>query len=186
MATPGVIIGLYSRAPQSGKSTVAGILDREFGVSTRSFAAPLKRMVVDLMTTAGIGPEEVGRLMHEGKEEPIPELGGASFRYLAQTLGTDWGRKLIHNDLWVNAALSARLPRFTVIDDVRFPNEAAAIRAKGGVLWLVENPRVSLMTSHASEGQLDGYDFDDVITNDGDLSKLRLAVVEAFHSAQGR
>lgn len=176
-----LIIGLYSPAPQSGKSTVAGILESRYRFSTRSFAAALKRMVIDLLTSAGYSPQEVGHFIAAGKEEPIPALGNVSFRYLCQTIGTEWGRNMIDNDLWVNLLVrNPNLPDLLVIDDVRFPNEFAAIRAEGGQVWRVTRPSGVIVTAHGSEGLLDGHAFDEEIVNDGDMAALEARVVSAL------
>jgi hypothetical protein len=60
-----------------------------------------------------------------------------------------------------------------VVDDVRFPNEAAIVRRLGGELWRVERPGTERGTSHASEGELDDYPlFDRRVVNDGSLLQL--------------
>lgn len=178
-----LIIGLYSPAPQSGKSTVAGILEGQFGFSTRSFASALKRMVIDLLVTAGYSPEEVGHFMAAGKEEPIPALGNVSFRYLCQTIGTEWGRNLISNNLWVDLLVrNPNLPNLLVIDDVRFPNEFDAIRSEGGQVWRISRPSGVVQTSHVSEGLLEGYPFDEEIVNDSDVTDLGSRVASALAS----
>lgn len=168
-----MLIGLYSPAQQSGKSTVAGYLNREYGFETRGFALALKRMVIDLMNSAGLTPEQIGFYMDLGKEDPIPELGDKSFRYLTQTVGTEWGRTLIDKDLWVKLIVNnPKRPDLLVIDDVRFPNEYEAIRAQGGQVWKVYRPGVTPTTDHPSEGLLEGFEFDATIVNDGTLSDL--------------
>lgn len=167
------LIGLYSPAPQSGKSTVATQLALMGNFSLFSFALPIKRMVVEVLNAAGYNSSEIGYFMAEGKEEPIERVGGASFRYLAQTIGTEWGRNMVENDLWVNLLLNnPNLPTYTVIDDVRFANEYNAIRAKGGEVWRIRRPSGFVSTAHVSEGQLDGMTFDYEITNDGSYADL--------------
>jgi hypothetical protein len=179
-----MMIGLYSPAQQSGKSTVAGILGRNYGFETRGFALALKRMVIDLMTSAGLTPEQVGFYMDLGKEDPIPELGGKSFRYLTQTLGTDWGRTLVAKDLWRDIVVKAgNRPNLLVVDDVRFPNEFEAIREGGGQIWRIVRPGVVPTSDHPSEGLLENHEFDEVITNDGDIADLEAKVTAAFEAA---
>lgn len=39
------------------------------------------------------------------KEQPIPQLGGKSFRRLAQTLGTEWGRNCVGDSIWCDIVL---------------------------------------------------------------------------------
>lgn len=181
MATEQMIIGLYSPAQQSGKSTVAGYLTREYGFETRGFSLALKRMVIDLMNSAGITPEQIGFYMDRGKEDPIPELGDNSFRMLCQTIGTDWGRTLVDKDLWVKIVVSnPQRPDLLVIDDVRFPNEYEAIRAEGGQVWKVYRPGVVPISDHPSEGLLEGFEFDATIENGGTISDLERAAEVAL------
>jgi hypothetical protein len=98
-----------------------------------------------------------------------------------QTLGTEWGRALAP-DFWVEAwkraierdALHASADGETVlivVDDVRFPNEVAAIREMGGSIARIERPGAGLAGSegdHASEGQ-DLGEADMPIVNDGEI-----------------
>lgn len=61
--------------------------------------------------------------------------GGATPRSLMQMIGTDWGRKMIREDLWVDLwrrAVAATPEDATiVIDDCRFPNERTECLAQG-------------------------------------------------------
>lgn len=82
-------------------------------------------------------------------------------------------------DHWVNRAVSAAelveqgggIPVFT---DVRFPNEAEAIRAHGGIIVRLECPSNlrkarlggKLPPEHISETALDDYKFDFLVTTD--------------------
>ena len=175
------LIGLYSPAPQSGKSTVARVMADD-GFGTRSFATPIKRMAVELLASAGFTPEEMGHFMEAGKEEGIPALGNVSFRYLCQTLGTEWGRNQITHNLWVDLLLNnPDLPHLVVIDDVRFPNEIAAIQQRGGEVWRITRPEGFIQTEHMSEGLLDSYAFDYEIVNAGTQHDLKLAVLDGLH-----
>lgn len=176
-----MIIGLYSPAQQSGKSTVSQILQTRYGFENRGFATALKRMVADLFYSAGFTPDEIGRYMDTEKETPIPQFGGKSFRFMAQTLGTEWGRHLISRDLWVDLVLLAKnRPNLLVIDDVRFPNEFHAIKAEGGQVWRIFRPGQLPTSDHPSEGLLEGFEFDEKITNGGTFEELEAAVTAAL------
>lgn len=177
--TEHMLIGLYSPEPQSGKSTVAALLQDKHGFTTKSFAAPIKRMVTDLLYSNGIDPELVTDYMGHKKEETIPEIG-ASFRYLAQTLGTEWGRNLVSSNIWVDAAMGTLEDRLVVFDDVRFPNEYKAIREEGGQVWRITRTGTGTRTKHGSEGLLEGEEFDEEINNDGTLLSLVNAVDRAL------
>lgn len=109
----------------AGKTDSARYLIREHRFERVSFAAPLKQMLAVLGY-----PEPPNQA---AKEEIIPDLG-VSWRHMAQTLGTEWGRKLIHPDIWAmrTREFMRANPSNYVIDDLRFENEAAAIRSLGG------------------------------------------------------
>ena len=165
------LIGLYSPAPGCGKSTVANMLTEHQCVS---FAAPLKRVVSHMLNSLGL---EGVHYAYVDKEAIIPKIG-VSARHMMQTLGTEWGRACIHPDFWVMIA-RAEAQRImadggsVVIDDVRFPNEAAMIRDLGGELWRIDRPGVTYNGSHESEGGLEDITPDRVIVNDGTITQLK-------------
>jgi hypothetical protein len=110
-------------------------------------------------------------------------------RHLLRTLGTEWGRQLVHPDLWValtlrSIGLDHILNRKTVfaICGTRFPNEAAAIRYIGGEVWWVDRPDLPPPASpaHVSDQMLGRDDCDRVLVNRGTLDDLRRTVVSAF------
>jgi hypothetical protein len=178
------LIGLYSPAPQSGKTTIASYLHAA-GYQRVSFAAPLKRLAVLLLTELGLPEHEAMRLVHKDKEEIIPSLRTTA-RHMLQTLGTEYGRNCIHPHIWVMCA-EAQITTLmaeegcVVVDDCRFPNEAALIRRLGGELWRVERPGITRDTEHTSEGSLDDYPlFDRRIVNDGTLVDLYDQVSETL------
>lgn len=174
-----MLIGLTGLAG-SGKSEVANTLIRDFGFTRHRFSAPLKNMTRHLLREIGHCEDDVERMI-EGdlKEAPHPELG-VSPRHLMVTLGTEWGRDAVHPDLWVRIWAASLPQRADVVaEDVRFPNEVAGIRERGGVIWKVERPGL-VSSGHVSE-QLEVTP-DLTIENTGTLADLRLrvAVAHAF------
>lgn len=132
----------------AGKSTAAMHLVKSRGFERVRFAGPLKAM----MAALGLTPAEIDG---DRKELPCELLGGETPRYAMQTLGTEWGRNLIDSNLWIRAWRAAvdRLPagQPVVVDDCRFPNEAAAIQAVGGFLVKIERPGAGTASVHESE-----------------------------------
>ena len=59
-----------------------------------------------------------------------------------------------------------------IITDVRFPNEASAIKQRDGIIIRVNSKRCNNTDKHPSETSLDDYEFDDVIRNDGTIEEL--------------
>jgi len=170
----------------SGKSTAAAELTRTGGFQRVRFAGPLKKMVAAL----GLSLDEIeGRL----KEAPCELLCGKTPRHAMQTIGTEWGRNLIGEDLWIRAWKHAvrKLPAevSVVADDVRFENEANAIRELGGAVVFIKRPSLAAPASnHASEGlRPDVADYE--IINDGGVEHLLRNVrmmVQGLLSAERR
>lgn len=177
---PAKIIGLHGLA-RSGKDTVAAILaEQTKHTEMLSFATPLKLMLTSLLGSA--------TYLHESEKEKTIEWLGRSPRYLLQTLGTEWGRDLVHPDIWIR--LLERRVEFCrdasliVITDVRFENEAAWVRKHGQLVHVMRDkrPPIGGTDNHASEYGLPIEDADYIIANNGTLDKLR----EIVYTVQAR
>lgn len=95
-------------------------------------------------------------------------------RLLLQLLGTECGRQIIHPNIWINSTFTNyNEDSKWIISDVRFPNEAEAIKSKGGILIRINRPGFEDTGEHKSETALDNYDgFDYVIENDSSIDDL--------------
>lgn len=176
----GILIALTSPAPQSGKSTVANRLMQRHGFQLLKFAAPLKDMIRTLLRHCDIPADMIERYVDgDLKEVIIPEIGVTS-RHLQITLGTEWGRDQVRQDLWVHLVKRSaeRLMERglnVVIDDMRFQNEFDMTQEIFGHPVRIENSRVTYAGSHRSEGALDKVNMR-VLKNDGTIADLHLAV----------
>ena len=173
-----MIIGLYSPVAQSGKTTVAQEIQKR-GYKVNSFAQPLKDMLHAMLKSMGYSEEVIHHYVYVDKEALIPEFK-VSARHMLRTLGTEWGRTCVSPSIWIDHWL-ARVSRcnFTVVDDVRFVNEAELIRNLGGQIWRIVRPGVMRNTTHASEGGLDEWPyFTHEIINGGTLEELLSAIPE--------
>jgi hypothetical protein len=162
------IIGLAGRK-QSGKTTVANHLV-EAGFVRVSFADSMRYMIRSLLISCGFSAGHVEMMLMSEKETVIDSIG-KSPRQLMQLLGTDWGRHLIHEDIWVMAAKQKvnSLDCFNIVfDDVRFENEAAMIRSLGGLIIHIDRDSDS-MDGHVSEAGIERHDADYLIVNNGAL-----------------
>lgn len=170
-----MLIGLCGAAG-CGKTTVAEGLRDRYGYRVLSFADPLYDAV------SAITGVPVERLKDRAvKEAELPGIG-KSPRFLLQTLGTDWGRAIVDEDIWVKAAM-ARVSgdENVVIADVRFDNEADAIRGRGGVVFYVVRPGWRCLAAetskHASERGISMDRIDAFIDNSGTVDQLLEGVI---------
>ena len=176
------LLGLYSPHPGSGKSHIARTLLIAQGWSIISFAEPIKEMFISFMSSAGYDDAHIDDMLSTEKEARIPELG-VSPRHMLQTLGVEWARECIGPNVWVHiweerVTKALEAGRNVVCDDVRFPNEFAAVKLMGGEMWWVNRPTDRfatdqfVQTSHASEGALNNHEFDHRVLNEGTLADL--------------
>jgi hypothetical protein len=121
------------------------------------------------------------------KERPIDWLG-KSPRQLLQTLGTDWGRTLVAEDIWLRIArrrieeLAASGVSTVVIADVRFDNEARMVQEMGGEVWGVDRGPPAGVSPHVSESGLSPGMVDRVIDNTGTPDQTRANVAAILAS----
>lgn len=154
------LIGITGKAG-SGKDSVGEVIAGWFGpeISICKFAQPLKRMLAAMLCVPMAKLED-----REWRAQPLPELGGKSPLDLMLSLGTEWGREMVHEDVWVTLthaqAWSAGVSGL-LFTDVRFDNEAAWTKRQGGVIietLLIENTAVDRSDGrawHKSEAGID-------------------------------
>ena len=180
---------------RSGKDSVAAVLTGSHGFKRVAFADPLKEMALAIDPyveyVAGRHGGVFWRLSRvidsEGWEaaKALPDV-----RRFLQRLGTEGVRDTLGPDAWLlcfrraltgaadlvsahHATVDPQLK--VVIPDVRFPNEAAAIREMGGQVWKVTRPGCA-SDGHASEAGIDRISADYTLGNSGSLEDLAQVV----------
>jgi hypothetical protein len=177
-----LILG-FCGAAGAGKDTVAQYIYEYAGPlgSARrlAFAEPMRDMLLAL------GIPEKYMYDRELKEQPVPGFG-RSYRQLAQTLGTEWGRQLHGENFWVNA-LAARVAKakedIILISDVRFPNEVEWLHRTGGFLVKVHRPGVAAIEQHESEMHYHNFLPDIYLLNDAGKDNLKEEALRALREA---
>ena len=162
------LIGVCGKAG-SGKSTASQFLVKEYGYEEVSFASILKKM----LALAGL-PEPTNR---DDKETIIEGLG-FSWRHAAQTLGTEWGRACLGENIWIDLTMKSLDENGKyVFSDVRFQNESATIRKQGNMVHLKgREADLGECSDHPSENVLQTLTSDFVIYNTGSIESLHCSL----------
>jgi hypothetical protein len=171
-------IALIGRA-RSGKDTVAARLV-DSGYTRVAFADPLKRALLDVNPYVPTGPGITVRL-----ESLIADVGWdyAKDHYPeVRRLLQHTGQTVRELDpwFWVRAAMHSigRIWSPVVVSDVRYPNEAEALRDAGFRIVRIVRPDAGPLpgdaSAHDSETALDDYRADALIHNGGSLAELHL------------
>lgn len=144
------LIGLTGGA-RCGKDTVGGWLSQKLYIPTYALAGPIKAICSEIM-----GWDE--RQLYGDLKEIVDPDYGVTPRRAFQTLGTEWGRNMIHPDIWVMIAERTykSSPKGLILTDVRFPNEVKWIDKMGGLLVHVrrkdlDKAQADVDTEHVSE-----------------------------------
>ena len=140
-----------------GKTTIARTIESRIwqDACIFSFADPIRKMLSALVPGVDLKDPKI-------KEEPIPGLNNQSPRQLMQSLGTEWGRNMVADNVWTEALRrDIETAPFDVIliDDCRFANEIRVIREMGGVIVGITRKGINYTNEHATEQKLVGVDY---------------------------
>jgi hypothetical protein len=181
----------------SGKGTVGDLLEQK-GFVKDSFAKPLKdacSAIFGWPRELLEGDTEVSRKWREEHDSFWSEKFGYTFtpRLALQLMGTEAGRNVFHQDIWVVSLLNRAKGKNVVVTDVRFKNEINYIQQNGGIIvrvkrgeepeWykLAEDAAAGFSSAimgikdkgiHQSEWDWIGSDFNYTIENEGSLEDL--------------
>jgi len=165
-----MIIGLTGYA-QSGKDTVASILVENYGYQRVAFADPIRDLLYATNPMLKEGYRVKGLVDVYGWDRVKVDYPEA--RRLLQDLGVG-ARKTFGDMFWVKQALRQVNPEGNyVITDVRYPNEAKAIREySSSQIWRVRRLGIDPVNSHESESAMDGEKVDQIFVNNGTIDEL--------------
>lgn len=169
-----MIIGLCGYA-QTGKDAAAAHLVESLGWARVAFADPLREMlyalnplIPDFDQTTSLQSQVDLFGWEETKKEP-------EVRRLLQALGTEAGRNVLGDDIWVEVAakkIRKLFPQNVVLTDVRFENEARMILGMKGRIIRIERPGVGAVNGHVSENGIPNRYISEVIVNGGGVGDL--------------
>ncbi len=143
----------FNGAKTVGKTTIAkAVAALSDDVVILSFATPLRAML-----------EAMGIDRHNldvGKEEPVKGLN-QSARQMLCSLGTEWGRQMVSQEIWL-WAMQRQIDQIVkkslnpgdliiIIDDCRFANEAEWVASQDGVVVKLYRDGIDYSQDHSSE-----------------------------------
>lgn len=160
-----------------GKDAAASVLIRDHGYERVSFADPLRQMLYALNPIAGYrsmsGDLVDVQTLVDAKGWDRAKREHEEIRELLQRLGTEAGRKILGQNVWVKLAME-KASQFSkvVITDCRFENEASAVMDMEGVVVRITRPGVGPINVHISDRGLSDKFVTYDLCNDGTLEDL--------------
>ena len=179
-----MIIGLGYRA-RSGKSEVGSYLWKHFGFTRVAFADKLKHACMEIF---GLTREQV-----YGDQKEVADLFWKDTpRNILQKVGTECLRRGYQDDVWIRAlerSLQQSGDPNVAVEDIRFPNEAEAVKRWGGSVVKVVRPNAPGIATaqHASETSMadwGGWDYE--LDNSSDLPQLYANIEVMMKQLRGR
>lgn len=187
------LIGLTGYAG-SGKDTAAKSLI-EMGWTRVSFADPVREclLALDPIMALSYIPQESPKEIAVGMVRSVTTVaarrlasavaeddwnfvkGYPEVRRLLQRMGTEVGRNILGENIWVDIAERKieAIAGPVVVTDVRFPNEAEMIRRRGGSIVRIERPGLERVNEHSSETEIDKIEPDITLMNLGPASAIQ-------------
>lgn len=164
----------FSGYARAGKDEAAKVLVNEFGFRRIAYADKLREALYTLNPMV----DYVGEAAYGGPvflKEVIDAYGWEAYkkspyndevRRLITRFGTEVARGILGENVWVDAAFkTVRGNEKIVITDCRFPNEAQAVKDRGGYVVRIERLGVGPASDHPSEHALKDWPFDFTIFN---------------------
>jgi hypothetical protein len=165
-----------------GKDTFAKFLSQtvrcerpKLRVKTIGFADKLKDICHQLFAWAGLQAGIYYENYPELKEVILPAIG-MSPREVHIKVGN--GLRAIYGPIWIENAIHTQAD-IVLIKDLRFPNEVAAVKRKGGLVFKITRPGVPLGDDEAEVALDDFNGWDCVFENHGTLQDFG-RLVEAY------
>ncbi|MFA5937381.1 MAG: hypothetical protein WC822_05925 [Candidatus Paceibacterota bacterium] len=187
-----VLVGITGYA-QVGKDTSAAFLRNVYKYNRCAFADALREMARDIDPIIDVQCGDTAVFAdrfndveffrgYEGAKAAVP-----GFREFLKRLGAA-GREHLGVDVWAQAALKNVQP-YTVVSDVRFLNEAVAIREAaerlGGDALIIRVTRPDHGPESDFELGVDLIPHDYVVANDGAVTDLYNKLAEVMRLASG-
>jgi len=157
-----MIIGLIGKK-RVGKTTFSDYLVDKYQFKTIAFADPIKESAKIIFN---LTEEQVNGDL----KEIIDKRWDLTPRQILQKLGTEGCRNIFGQDIWIKRLkmeLSKEENNNIIVSDIRFPNEAEAVKEMGGkLIKIIKSDLPINKDSHISEQLIDKIESDMLIKND--------------------
>lgn len=174
---------LINGQKRSGKDFTAEILEKKLASTEKvSFATPLKQIMAD---TFGISMESLEEFKNNHSEYDIKCMAypnnqnpvnfmTTNFRTILQRFGTEGMKPVFGESVWADITLEMAEDsdaEYIIVPDFRFNIESDVIKNNASgtrvVTLKIRNDDICTEDSHASERELDNYEFDYTVDNTG-------------------
>lgn len=171
------IIGFSGKAG-AGKTTLAHIMMERYVCIPLSFADPLRKLFATTLSELGLGEDPIISAI-EAKDTTCSFLG-ASCRQFNRDVGDLLRsyRPTVFTDM-LESKIRRSIPLdelAVVVDDVRYNNEAEAIKRMGGVIININRDEKDLrkVSEHSSENGVSEHLIEMHIENNGSMTDLEI------------
>ena len=178
---PKVLIGFTGNIG-AGKTTAANFICNCFGFQHYNFADPIKKFALSV----GFDEKNVNGCVAE--KNAVNGRMGISGREFMRKFGTEICRDVLPKvmptmgNIWIKAFDKAFIrceKKGMVVGDVRFLDEAAAIKKNGGIVIRIERKSTdNNVSTHTSDTTLRQIEEDYTVENDGALSELQTKIMK--------
>lgn len=166
---------------RAGKDTAAEVAVEEFGYERFAFADKLRECLYALNPVVG-----ATHIESTGSHEPVllqevidlygwdnykETIYGDEIRRLLQRFGTEVGRELLSDTIWVDEVDKHSGP--LAITDCRFDNEYDKLDRRNTIFIRINRAGITAVNAHKSENDFSDRGVDYVVENDGTVDEFK-------------
>jgi len=181
------LIGILGRS-RSGKDTTANIIMSLYPDQyiLKRFAQPIKNALKEIydFTPEQLEDDEKEHIDERYNITPRQAMQEMTAHYLKKHGGAFFSERVFTTfDTMTNAnaKITATSPFGIIIPDVRYEHDIKAIRTRGGIIIKIIRPSLTINQQHTVEDNIQTFEGDYTIVNDGDISLLQRKIKEIFN-----
>lgn len=180
------LIGILGRS-RSGKDTTANIIILLYPdqYTLKRFAQPIKNALKEIydFTPEQLEDDEKEHIDKRYNITPRQAMQEMTAHYLKKHGGAFFSERVFttfDTMTYANATTNDTSQCGIIIPDVRYEHDIHAIRNRGGIIIKVVRPSLTLNQQHSVEDNIQTFEGDYTIINDGDITVLQRKIKEIF------